>query len=151
MFKRVQKLHGDVRIDSIIGKSTKLLGKLFTENAIRIDGRIEGDVESKGEVIIGEEGQIAATIVARYVTVAGEVNGDIKAEGWLRILPTGRVYGDVKVGKLTIENGAVFRGSCEMLNDKGAMEQGDKEAAEQGDKGAMEQGAGLYGETETDS
>ncbi|MGE5572505.1 MAG: bactofilin family protein [Bacillota bacterium] len=102
------------RVDTIIGKDTRIEGRLEAAGTIRIDGRIDGEIEADGDVVIGEPGRLVASVHARNITIAGEVQGNVYAEGRLEIVPTGKLYGDVKVAVLAIEDGAVFKGSCEM-------------------------------------
>lgn len=101
-------------MDTVIGKETEIKGTLTSSGVIRIDGKVEGEVTHKGDVIIGETGHVAANISARNVAVGGSVQGNIEAAGKLELLPTARVAGDVKVGSLVISEGAVFRGRSEM-------------------------------------
>ncbi|NLG80065.1 MAG: polymer-forming cytoskeletal protein [Firmicutes bacterium] len=102
------------RVDTIIGKETRISGRIEAAGTIRIDGRVDGEIEADGDVVVGEPGRLVASIHARNVTIAGEVQGNIHAEGRLELLPTGKLYGDVKVSVLAIEDGAIFKGACEM-------------------------------------
>lgn len=102
-------------MDTVIGKETEVKGSISSTGVIRIDGKVEGEVTHKGDVIIGETGQIAANISARNIAVAGAINGNIEASGKLELLPSARVVGDIKVGSLIISEGAIFRGRSEMI------------------------------------
>ncbi len=102
------------KVDTIIGKGTEFKGTISSAGVVRIDGRVEGEILHRGDLIVGETGTVVANIKARHVTVAGEVRGNVEAEGKLEIVPTGRLFGDVKVAGLVIADGAVFRGASEM-------------------------------------
>lgn len=102
------------RVDTIIGKDTKFIGSINANSSIRIDGTFEGDIVTKGELLIGEGGMLKATINSRNCVVAGEVHGDIVASQKLEISPSGKVYGNIVADNLLIGEGAVFRGTCEM-------------------------------------
>ncbi|MBT9153786.1 MAG: hypothetical protein DDT39_00443 [Firmicutes bacterium] len=65
-------------------------------------------------MVIGESGQLVSTVQARNLQVAGTVKGGIKTSGLLEISSTGKVYGDIEVGKVIIADGAVFQGQCRM-------------------------------------
>ncbi len=65
-------------------------------------------------LIIGEQGRVYANIKSKSVTIAGEVHGNLECSENLEILSTGKLYGDVKVTNLFIDDGAVFDGNCEM-------------------------------------
>lgn len=110
------------KIDTIIGKETEIKGTINSSGAIRIDGRVEGEIHHRGDLVVGEGGIVWAHIKARNVTIAGEVKGNVEAEGRLEIVATGRLFGDIKVENLVIGDGAIFRGMSEMKSgdDKGA-------------------------------
>lgn len=114
MFGRKDAHNSGERVDTIIGKETKFIGSLHTTGTIRIDGSFEGDIVTKGDILVGEGGLVKATINSRNCTIAGEVHGDIFAELKLEIAPTGKVYGNIVADNLMIGEGAVFRGTCEM-------------------------------------
>lgn len=105
------------RIDTIIGKDTEFKGIINSSGVIRIDGRVEGEIHHKGDLVVGEGGVVAAHVKARNITIAGEVKGNVEAEGKLELIPSGKLYGDIKVESLIIGNGAVFRGLSEMKGD----------------------------------
>ncbi len=102
------------RVDTIIGAGTVFTGDLDIKGTLRVDGRCEGKVTSSGDVVVGESGQLVSTVQARNLHVAGTVKGDIKTPGVLEISPTGKVYGDIEVGKVIIADGAIFQGQCRM-------------------------------------
>ncbi len=103
------------KVDTIVGKETRINGRIEAAGTIRIDGRVDGEIEADGDVVIGEPGRLVASVHARNITIAGEIQGNIHAEGRLEIVPTGKLYGDVKVAVLAIEDGAIFKGTCEMI------------------------------------
>lgn len=118
MFGRRPQAPQNRKVDTIIGKDTKATGRIEICGSIRIDGCFDGDIHADGDVAVGDTGKLKAAIHAVNVTIAGEVEGDIYASGRLEIALTGRLYGEVKAGALRIEDGAIFKGSCEMLEDR---------------------------------
>lgn len=102
------------KVDTIIGKGTEFKGTLSSSGVIRVDGRFEGEILHRGDLVVGETGFVTANIKARHVTIAGEVRGNVEAEGKLELITSGRLFGDIKVAALVIGDGAVFRGSSEM-------------------------------------
>ncbi|MDI3533955.1 MAG: hypothetical protein PWQ82_320 [Thermosediminibacterales bacterium] len=102
------------KVDTVIGKGTEIKGTLNGTGVLRIDGKVEGEININGDLVIGETGKVMADINARHVTAAGEITGNISAEGKLEIISTGKVYGDINVMHLVINDGAVFEGKCEM-------------------------------------
>ena len=105
---------GPGKIENVFGASTRFEGRLTSDGNIRVDGVFEGTIETAGNVIIGEQARVMADIVANGVQVWGAVKGNITATGRLEILSSGRVWGDIKVAALLIDEGGVFRGQCAM-------------------------------------
>jgi len=102
------------RIDTVIGKGAEFRGTLTSPTGIRIDGKLEGQVENAGDVTVGEGALVVGDIFGRNVTVSGEVRGNIKASSKLEITTTGKVSGDIGWGALIIAEGARFDGKSEV-------------------------------------
>ena len=100
--------------ETVIGSNTSFVGTMKSDGNIRIDGRVEGDIEILGNLIIGETGQVIATLKAQNVHVSGAVKGEITAVEQLEISPTGKVWGDITTAALHIEPGGLFRGQSAM-------------------------------------
>ncbi|HSW11152.1 MAG TPA: polymer-forming cytoskeletal protein [Bacillota bacterium] len=113
MFKRDPDAGLD-RVETVIGRGATVNGSLNGTGTLRVDGKVEGQVMHRGDVVVGETGLIEATIQARNITVAGEIRGSVEAEGKLELIATGKLTGDVKVAALIINEGAFFHGSCAM-------------------------------------
>jgi cytoskeletal protein CcmA (bactofilin family) len=105
----------DQQIETIIGRGTQIKGTITAVNSgVRIDGQLEGNLISTGDVIVGDSGTLNAQLKARNAVISGLVNGDMDVEDKLELMPTAKVYGDIKAGMLIIGEGAVFKGACEM-------------------------------------
>ena len=113
MFNK-SKLPKSQRIETIIGKETLLSGTLESKGSVRIDGTFQGALNSRSDVIVGEDGLVQANISCINVILAGRVEGNIKTEGKLDIRNTGVLLGDAEAGSLSVEDGAVLTGSCSM-------------------------------------
>lgn len=105
------------QVGTIIGADTSFKGNITSQGTIRVDGRHEGELATAGDVVVGEGGQLQAQVKARNAVIAGTIKGNIDVSDKLELLPTAKVYGDIKVGTLTINEGAVFRGACQMLKE----------------------------------
>jgi len=117
------------RVDTIIGKETEFKGTIKSHGVLRIDGRVEGEVLHQGDLIVGAGGVVVANIHARHVTIAGEVNGNVDADGRLELVASARLTGDVRVNQLVIEEGAIFLGTSAMRSeDRGAQKPEPKAA-----------------------
>lgn len=110
--------HVSTDIETIIGKNTVIKGVISGNGNIRIDGKIEGEIDSGGDVVIGDQGQVTASIKAVNVLISGTVNGNVQASGKLSISSTGRLVGDVDTALLSIDEGATFKGSSSMNSQK---------------------------------
>jgi cytoskeletal protein CcmA (bactofilin family) len=99
--------------ETIIGKGTTSVGSLKSENGIRIDGRLEGDVESES-VSIGETGQVDGTVTGENVHIAGVIHGDVSATN-LELTATAQLKGDLTVnGDIVMPKGARIDGKIIM-------------------------------------
>jgi cytoskeletal protein CcmA (bactofilin family) len=102
------------KLPNMIGQGTKIIGDVETNGDIRIDGNIEGNVNSKGKVVIGSNGLIKGEVFCANAELAGSLNGKINVDELLSLKASSKVTGDIKTGKLNIEPGAVFTGTCNM-------------------------------------
>ncbi len=102
------------QVETIIGKDTQFKGTIRAAGTVRIDGQVEGEISTKGDIIVGETGAVKAQIQARSATIAGSVLGNAEITDKLELTPTAKLHGDIKTGILIIGEGAVFKGACEM-------------------------------------
>lgn len=107
-------------IETIVGKDTQVKGAVKAKGTIRIDGDFEGNIDSEQDIIIGENGMVAAQINARNVIISGLVKGNIQAAGRLELMAGGKLYGDIKANALIIGEGAIFKGASDMADSKGS-------------------------------
>jgi excisionase family DNA binding protein len=84
---------------------------------LRINGKFEGSLETKGNLTIGSSATINADIIGDNIVVGGRVKGRITAKERLTLLPTAIVEGDIYPVKLNITEGAILEGKCTMLHD----------------------------------
>ena len=110
------------RVDTIIGAGTVFVGEIHIKGTLRIDGRAEGKIECSGDVVIGEGGIAETVVQARNLKVAGVLKGNATASGVLEITDTGKLFGDIEVGKLAISDGALFQGQCTMKVEAAAAQ-----------------------------
>jgi len=127
------------RIDTVIGQGVEIKGTFVSKSTIRVEGRVEGNVQSEGDVIAGKEGRIKGDIHARTIVVAGRVNGNVFAESRVEIQNGGQLFGDIKAPVVVINEGGIFEGHCEMSSkDKGKiLELGERELSEEGRRRTM--------------
>ena len=111
-----KKVEKPIDIDSLISENIKITGKIEGKGSLRIDGIVEGDIDYKGDINIGESGNINGNITCNNVSLAGRIDGNVKSNAKLVILPTGKLNGDVEVASFIVHEDAFFEGSCKMLN-----------------------------------
>ena len=99
---------------NVIGKGTTIEGNIETFGNIRIEGRIIGHIKSKAKIALGNSSHVDGNITAQNADVEGGVKGKIEISEVLVLKATAVVHGDISTGKLVVEPGAVFNGSCKM-------------------------------------
>jgi cytoskeletal protein CcmA (bactofilin family) len=104
---------------SIISTDLKIIGDLFSEGEIQIDGIVEGDIRSK-TLLVGEPASVKGDIVAETVRVFGTVTGQIKAIS-VSLTKSAHVTGDIIHHDLAIEKGAFLEGHCKRMTDKAVV------------------------------
>lgn len=85
---------------------------------LRINGRFEGVLETKGNLVIGQNAVVNAHIIGDEIIVGGRIKGEILAKQRLTLLPTAVIDGQIRTAKLIVNEGAVIEGSCHMLGDQ---------------------------------
>jgi cytoskeletal protein CcmA (bactofilin family) len=101
-------------LTAFIDQGSEFEGKLSFKDTVRIDGHFRGEISSENTLIVGEPGEIEASIRSRIVIVSGTVDGPIVASGQLVLHKTAVVNGDVEVGSLAVEEGALLNGHVKM-------------------------------------
>ena len=99
-----------------IGKSLKVKGEISGNEDLYIDGDVEGTVElEQNNLTIGPNGKVQADVTARSITILGRVQGNVRAGERIEIRKTGSLEGDLVTARIVIEDGAVFRGSIDII------------------------------------
>jgi cytoskeletal protein CcmA (bactofilin family) len=99
---------------NVIGKGTVLEGNIETYGNIRIEGKVIGNVKSKSKIALGANSHIDGNIISQNADIEGEVKGKLEISELLVLKATAVIMGDISTGKLVVEPGAVFNGSCKM-------------------------------------
>ncbi len=120
---------------NLIGVGTEIKGDISSNGDIRVDGRLQGNLKTKGKVVIGETGSVKGEIKCKNSDVEGNIEGKIHATELLSLKATSNINGDIIARKLAIEPGAKFTGNCNMSSDNGiqnAPKEQEKTSEEQG-------------------
>lgn len=107
---------------TILGSDASFKGELTFENALRIDGKFDGQIRSKGSVTIATKGSLKGDVQAGKLVVEGNVEGNLSAEDRIELRGSARVKGDIRASKLSVAEGAAFSGMCQVGGEAGAVE-----------------------------
>ena len=103
------------RSTAVIGKTIKVKGSISGNENLVIEGTVDGSVDlPQNDLTIGESGQVVANLDAKTVKVDGQVTGDISGSEKVVISKSGRVQGNIVAPRVTLEDGAKFKGSIDM-------------------------------------
>ena len=106
---------GTTSDQATIGKSLVIKGEVTGSESLYIDGRVEGSINLSGNrVTIGRNGVVAANISAREIVVLGKVRGNLTASDRVDIRSDGSLTGDVVAARISIEDGAFFKGGIDI-------------------------------------
>lgn len=108
----------DISINSIIGAGTTIRGDIKVNGFIRIDGDIDGNLETSGNIIIGEKARIQGNIIAKSITIGGIIKGNITATDSVQLLSSSVVLGDILTHHIQADKDVVFHGHCIALSSE---------------------------------
>jgi cytoskeletal protein CcmA (bactofilin family) len=105
----------DSRNTATIGKAVRIVGQIFTKEDLYVDGDVEGTIEShENKVTIGPNGRVQASIRARDVIILGQVQGNVETSDKVDIRKDAKLVGDITTSRISIEDGALFKGSIDI-------------------------------------
>lgn len=105
-------------LNGFLDRGSSFKGELEFEDTMRIDGKFNGRITSKNELIVGESAHIEGDIHVGRIAISGTIVGKIVADQRVEIHRNGKVYCDIDTPALVIEDGALFQGSCSMSERK---------------------------------
>lgn len=111
---KVNSNNNDSFSANTIQNGTILEGKVESEGNIRIDGKLDGTLSTNGKLVVGETGVIIGSIRCENANIEGKVEGELVVNGLLILKSKAVVLGNITVGKLVVEEGAVFNGNSNM-------------------------------------
>jgi len=133
MFDKNPKSYTD-----LLGKTNRIVegtvikGDIISQADFRLDGELIGNFQSKGKIVIGPAGKVTGDIICRNADIEGKFDGRIEVMEILNVKSKAKIYGEVIVGKLSVEPGAEFSASCVMkanvknLNPNDGRQSGEK-------------------------
>jgi len=99
---------------NLIGNGTKIVGDISSNGDVRIDGNLVGNIVTTGKFVLGPNGVIEGNVTSGNADLSGEIKGVVNVSEMLLLKSTAKINGDIVTGKLAIEPGALFTGSCNM-------------------------------------
>jgi cytoskeletal protein CcmA (bactofilin family) len=104
---------------SIIAADVEITGTIKSTGAMRIDGKLDGELNCSGDAVVGKSATIKGNINVSSATIEGTINGNVTAKDRIEMKSTARVTGDIRAKRLSVEDGVTFIGRSE-VNPSGA-------------------------------
>jgi cytoskeletal protein CcmA (bactofilin family) len=115
-------------LSGFVGGGTVVTGEANFKAMMRVDGHLSGRVSStSGTLIVGANGKVDANIEVAVAVIHGTINGDIIATQRLELGRAAKVHGNIQTPSLIIEQGAIFEGTCKMLQMTAAVDKSKKD------------------------
>ena len=99
---------------TLISAGTVLNGDVSSDNDLRIDGTIKGNIICTAKIIIGESGYVEGNVEGQQADITGKVLGNLSITDLLQLRSNGNIQGNIAAGKLQIDPSATFNGQCQM-------------------------------------
>lgn len=99
---------------TFLGKGVRFNGVVHFDGTVRIDGRLDGEIHTKGTLVVGENAVIKGIITAGTMTSGGKIQGNVTATERVHLLKSAVMVGDVRSPAFSMEDGAHFQGQCDM-------------------------------------
>jgi cytoskeletal protein CcmA (bactofilin family) len=99
---------------NLINQGTEITGDIKSSGDIRIDGTLNGNMITKGKVVIGPTGRVKGEVECKNSEVSGLIDGKITVTQLLNLKSSSKINGTIVTNKLSIEPGALFTGNCSM-------------------------------------
>lgn len=133
----------NAKISSVIGSDMVVEGNIRAKEAVRVEGKITGDVESDGALIVSAGGAVKGNVKGSSIIIGGSVEGDLTSGGRTEVASTGKVIGNIRTKSLIVDENAVFQGQC-IMNAEGlaSLSAASATESEQSDKKEEEKSEG---------
>ncbi len=100
---------------AVIGASMRIKGDIRSREELMVEGEVEGTIESQSSITVGPNGSVKASIKARQLSIYGSVNGNVEVTEKIAIREKGSLIGDIKTAGISIDDGAYFKGSIDII------------------------------------
>jgi cytoskeletal protein CcmA (bactofilin family) len=119
-----------------IGEGTRIDGEITGAAEVVVDGEVQGRVRLDSRLVVGPAGTVRGLVSARAVLVAGTLEGDVHGSERVEVAASGKLLGDICAPRVTIAEGAFFKGKIEMMSERPATERGERRPPDPGGEGA---------------
>ena len=121
MAKSKTSMSQGAELNTMLGEGSTIDGDVSISKSLRVDGKINGNVISTDTVILGQGGRVEGSIREKHIMLAGQVKGNVSAEGKICMEGSAKVNGDIKAARLIVDEGAQFDGNCAMNDGKNSV------------------------------
>jgi len=115
-------------VKTVIAEDVEVTGTIKCASNIELNGKLNGDLNCTGNVVVGKSAQVKGNINVEAVTVLGQINGNVVAKDRIELKSSARMMGDIKSKRLTVEDGVTFVGKAD-VNPSGTPAAGRPSAA----------------------
>jgi cytoskeletal protein CcmA (bactofilin family) len=105
-------------LNGFLDSGCLIVGTIRFQDTLRVDGKVQGRLESRNDLVVGDRGVGVGEVCVGTLYVSGTIRGKVKAEKKIVIHRGGRLLSDITTPSLVIEEGGVFEGSCDMEGNK---------------------------------
>lgn len=120
-------LSDDISINTMVGSGAFVFGNLSVDGFVRIDGSVDGNLETTGGAIIGENAKIRGNITAKSVIIGGIIEGDVVAPEGVHLFSSAVIFGDVISRKIKVDQNVIVQGYMISVEDEQKFEEAKKQ------------------------
>ncbi len=120
-------INDDISINTFLGAGSMITGDLNIAGFTRIDGDVDGNIETNGKIIIGEKARIRGNVSAKSAIIGGIIEGNITAPERVQVFETAAVIGDITTQRLELADNVIFHGHCIALSARASYDQAVKQ------------------------
>ena len=114
MISSTKKPTEQAQVSNRILAGTIITGDVVSDGDIRVDGKVVGNMQVTGKLVIGENGRVEGEVACKNAAIAGQLAGTLKVDQTLSLTASAKLQGQVQVEKLAVEPGAEINGSVSM-------------------------------------
>lgn len=130
MISSTKKPTEQAQVSNRILAGTIITGDVVSDGDIRVDGKVVGNMQVTGKLVIGENGRVEGEVACKNATIVGQLEGTLKVDQTLSLTASAKLQGQVQVEKLAVEPGAEINGSVSMGTVMRKVNEAGKDSAQ---------------------